>query len=98
MSETVEFNGIVFRRWPNAASRADRYYYAPGKADRQRGIGRLHVEVWKAANGPVPKGWHVHHRDGNYLNNDLGNLEIVQLGRHTAKHEYNRRRRRKTLR
>lgn len=38
---------------------------------------RIHVLVAKAFIGDIPKGYHVHHKDGNKQNNDVNNLEIV---------------------
>lgn len=43
---------------------------------------RVHVEVAKAFIGEIPKGYHVHHKDGNKQNNRVSNLEII----HPAKH------------
>jgi len=87
MSETVVFNGIKFRRYPEAKQRSDRVYFTPGIADKQRGVGRLHEEVWKAAHGPIPADCVIHHADDNPLNNDLANLVAVPAGLH-AKHHH----------
>lgn len=76
-SETVLFNGIKFRRYPDSERRSDRVYFTPGVGDKERGIGRLHQEIWKAANGPIPDGHHVHHKDGDPLNNSIDNLECL---------------------
>jgi len=51
----------------------------------QRGH-RLHQAVWERHNGPIPDGHHVHHRDGNPLNNDIGNLECVSSSEHAREH------------
>ena len=84
--KSVTFNGIRFTRHPNAESRSLRVYYNPPKADRKRGIKALHREVYKAHHGPIPKGYHVHHRDGNPFNNDPANLEAVSRTEHAAHH------------
>lgn len=86
MAETVEFNGVKFRRYPEAKQRADRVYYTPGISDKQRGIGRLHEEIWKAAHGPIPAGSHIHHKDENPLNNKLDNLELLTGAAHMSHH------------
>ncbi|WP_373304934.1 HNH endonuclease signature motif containing protein [Streptomyces noursei] len=85
-SERVVFRGVTFRRYPDSKNWADRWYFTPGVADRQRGVGRLHQEIWKAANGSIPKGHHVHHRDENPLNNDLDNLECLPGREHNHNH------------
>lgn len=85
-SEIIEFNGVKFRRYPDAAQRSDRAYFTPGIADRQRGVGRLHEEIWKAANGPIPTGFHIHHIDGDPLNNSVANLECMARDEHMTHH------------
>ena len=54
------------------------YYQRHGK--------RLHREVWQHHNGPIPKGFHVHHRDGDRTNNDISNLELLRAGEHMRHH------------
>jgi hypothetical protein len=84
--DVVTFKGVKFRRYPDAKQWADRAYFTPGIADRQRGVQRLHQEVWKDANGSIPDGWDVHHKDGDMLNNDPGNLECLPEPEHLAHH------------
>jgi len=45
---------------------------------KRRGKGQvfLHRTVWENANGPIPVGFAVRHKDGNRENNTPGNLEI----------------------
>lgn len=43
---------------------------------------RVHVEVAKAFIGDIPKGYQVHHKDGNKQNNAVTNLEIVSPREH----------------
>lgn len=47
---------------------------------------RLHVYVWEFYNGPVPKGYHVHHKDKNKQNNHISNLEIKEKSEHSRYH------------
>lgn len=71
---TVIFNGIKYYFNVNTG-----YYYDPfGK--------RLHVAVWEVANGPVPKGWIVHHKDMKKTNNELSNLELMSSSVHGRLH------------
>lgn len=85
-SETVVFRGMKFRRYPRAKQSAHRNYFWPGGGDRQRGTGALHVEIWKSLHGKVPRGHHVHHRDGNPLNNAPSNLACVSPKAHRQDH------------
>ena len=39
--------------------------------------------------GPIPKGYIVHHKDGNKLNNCLMNLEILKQSTHRTNHYLN---------
>lgn len=45
---------------------------------------RLHRRIYEDHHGPIPEGWHVHHRDGDKLNNDPANLEAVPADQHTS--------------
>lgn len=85
-AETVVYRGITFRRYPEAKNWAERNYYTPNYHHRRAGVGRLHQEVWKDAHGPIPEGYHVHHRDHNPINNALDNLELLSIADHNAHH------------
>ena len=43
---------------------------------------RLHRYVWEFYNGPIPKGYHIHHKDFNKANNDISNLQLLSLEEH----------------
>ena len=47
---------------------------------------RLHRVVWEFYHGPVPKGYHVHHMDGNRANNQIENLECIPAEKHESDH------------
>ena len=47
---------------------------------------RAHVWVWKYHHTSIPKGWHVHHKDGNKSNNCLSNLTILNVSDHVKHH------------
>lgn len=86
MVDTVTFNGIKFRRYPESENRTARVYYTPGIADKMRGVGRLHEEVWRDRNGPIQSGCVIHHADGNPLNNEPDNLVCLTASDHSALH------------
>lgn len=54
------------------------YYQHNGK--------RLHRAVWKFHNGDIPKGYHIHHKDGDRSNNNIENLELINGREHLARH------------
>ena len=85
-SETIIYNGIRFRRYPESPNWADRVYYTPGIGHRKRGVGRLHQEIWKAHHGEIPAGFHVHHADHDPLNNEPENLVLLSGDEHHSHH------------
>jgi hypothetical protein len=66
------FNGIKFYRHGD--------YYKNHK------YGRLHVYIWKYFNGVIEKGYHVHHKDENKMNNDITNLILLSNVEHGRLH------------
>jgi hypothetical protein len=46
----------------------------------------VHIYIWESAYGPVPSGYHVHHRDGRSTNNCLENLALMSGPDHIAYH------------
>lgn len=46
----------------------------------------LHRYVWEQENGPIPRGWHVHHKDHDRSNNDPDNLVAMPAGKHMEYH------------
>lgn len=69
-----EFNGKIYRRY-----KGERYF--------TRHTDKLHRVVWEYYNGPIPEGYHVHHKDGDPSHNDIGNLELVKGSEHLHKHQ-----------
>lgn len=69
------FDGLKF-------TRDDRTGYYLNSTIRKR----LHRYVWEYFNGPIPKGYHVHHRDGDKGNNHINNLVIVKHSKHVTLH------------
>jgi hypothetical protein len=78
--ETVIFNGVKYRRYAKSP------YFIPGVADTRNGAQALHRDIWRAANSEIPAGHDIHHRDGNPLNNDLANLQLMTVADHQALH------------
>lgn len=79
-SITVRYNGELFRRYPDSEVSNIRDYFRS-----QRGR-YLHRVKWETEVGPIPDGYHVHHRDGDPTNNDLSNLECISAKEHASEH------------
>lgn len=84
--EEVVFNGIVFRRYPDSKRMEDRRYFKPSGMHVKRGVRALHREIWMAHHGPIPEGWHVHHKNGDTGDNRIENLACMPRSEHLAYH------------
>lgn len=83
-TEFIVFNGITYTRRPG------KKYYKTNRWDKQRKkyyAEALHQAVWKLHRGPVPAGCDIHHKDGDYNNNDIGNLEPISRSDHAKLHD-----------
>lgn len=78
--KTAFFDGYRFRRDAKTG------YYLANKATYNGKRERLHVYVWRYFNGPVPEGYHVHHKDENKWNNDIENLTCIPKFDHSSLH------------
>jgi hypothetical protein len=66
----------------------ERYLKSPGSKYyiREQGRKSIHRQMWIDVHGPVPDGYHIHHKDFNPDNNTLENLEPVRYDAHEAMH------------
>ena len=80
-------DGIIFRRYPESERSVHKNYFSssPEKCFGYK-TKRLHRYIWEKYNGEIPKGFHIHHKDGNPLNNSLDNLECLSSKEHNKKH------------
>lgn len=46
----------------------------------------LHRLIYEEVHGKIPDGYHVHHKDGNKLNNSIDNLELLEKRKHHSLH------------
>lgn len=46
----------------------------------------VYVLAWEAFNGPIPKGYVIHHIDFNPLNNYIGNMVVMTRAEHVKLH------------
>lgn len=80
------------RRTGNAANKKQTVatvgYLVVGLWHKNRGrVCYVHALVAEAFHGPIPKGWSVNHKNGNKLDNSVGNLEYVTLAEN-ARHAW----------
>ena len=47
---------------------------------------RYYRYIWEINNGPIPKGIHIHHIDGNHNNHSIDNLAMVTPSEHHRWH------------
>lgn len=75
----IRRNGRLFSVVPHRAEELHRQGYLRLRVRDADGVARAlaHRVVWVLANGPIPCGLQVNHRDGRKDNNDLSNLELV---------------------
>ena len=73
------FNGFKF-------TRDDKTGYYLNSSIRKR----IHRYIWEYCNGEIPKGMHVHHKDGDKSNNDICNFEILNPHKHQSIHTNDR--------
>lgn len=59
------------------------HIYHDGHMRNTRG---LHQRIWNYFYGEVPNGYQIHHVDGNKLNNDISNLQIMTISEHQHHH------------
>lgn len=85
--EVIEFGGYRFTRYPESVERSSRVYFSGWIAiDGKRIKMRLHQYIWTLNFGKIPAGHHIHHKDGNPLNNDISNLECLRGAEHLSEH------------
>lgn len=47
----------------------------------------IHRIIWECVNGEIPKGYEIHHIDGNTMNNSIYNLQIIDSFTHNSMHK-----------
>lgn len=83
-TEVTEFNGLRYTRRPG------KRYFKTNTWDKvnKKYVPRfLHRDVWIFYNGPIPEGHDIHHKDENWDNNDISNLECLSRTEHNRTHD-----------
>lgn len=73
------YNGFSFRR----DKRTNYYLSSRAIGERRK---RLHVYIWEQEKGEIPKGFQVHHIDGNKFNNCVENYSLLSASKHSESH------------
>jgi hypothetical protein len=60
--------------------------YVVWKEDGKQRRQLAHRWIWEQEHGPIPGGYHIHHKDHDQLNNDLANLQLIEAGEHWKHH------------
>ena len=77
MREEQTIDGFTFYRDPKT-----KYFLGAVNGKRMR----LHQYIWVRENGPIPKGYDVHHIDFNKENNSIDNLTLLTRSEHHSLH------------
>ena len=79
---TVQYGGKKWTRYPDSDRRTHRVYYQRHEKWKDAPV-FLHRRIYEDNFGPIPKGWHIHHKDGNTENNSPENLEALSPSEHS---------------
>lgn len=82
MRDYVEYDGEKF--WIQTSGR----YYQSGRKNSKERL--LHRRIWMDQFGPIPEGFAVHHKDHNWRNNKISNLELMPVAQHAREHKIHR--------
>ena len=83
--ETVVYRGKKYHRYPLSKRRQLRVYFWRHDKWKSPPIA-LHRQIWVDAFGDVPKGFIIHHKNEDPLDNSLENLAAVSPSEHTREH------------
>lgn len=84
MAEVAVYKGEKYRRYPETCIGSSKSYFTKYIGNGRRES--LHVAIYRDNCGDIPEGFHVHHKDGNPLNNDISNLECLDGREHCRAH------------
>lgn len=79
----IKYNGVVWTRYPESNRRQLRVYYWH-HSSWKKSPEALHRQLYKDFVGPIPAGYHIHHKDSNPENNSITNLECMPGKQHAG--------------
>ena len=80
LAEKITYGSRIYLRYPESPHPSTSKYF------RSSGKRILHRDVWSDQYGPIPKGYHIHHIDGDTTNNHISNLECLSRSQHRKHH------------
>jgi len=83
--DIILYKGKRYTRNPESTRRQHRVYYWRHDKWKEPPF-PLHRQIWIDSFGVIPKGFHIHHKDGNTLNNLISNLECISASAHGKEH------------
>ena len=86
----ADLERLIYRGTTYWVQKTGRYFQSREPVNGER---MLHRRVWVERNGPIPPGHEVHHRDGDWRNNEISNLEAMLPADHDRLHAAERSRR-----
>ena len=80
---TIEYKGVKYHRYPDSKRRQLRVYYQHHGKWKEPPV-FLHRKIYEDNFGPIPVGYHIHHKDGNTENNSPDNLQALPASIHAS--------------
>src|ERR1035437_715100 len=83
--EIINYGGFNFTRYPNSKNKTNRVYFSGWifyKGEIKKTY--LHRFKWTIERGEIPKGFHIHHKDGDTINNEIDNYECMEGRAHLS--------------
>lgn len=78
-------NELLHTPWGNSKVNTTGYYEISSTKEGNRGK-RLHRLIFEKFYGEIPKGYVIHHKNGNKLDNCILNLQLMKLNTHSKYH------------
>lgn len=58
----------------------------PATSIHRRNARKTARRLWERTRGLIPRGFHIHHKDGDFTNNVIANLEVLSPSDHVQRH------------
>lgn len=83
--ETINYNGKNYHRHPESERAQHRNYFWRHDKWKESPVA-LHRQIYEDVYGSIPPKHHIHHKDGDFSNNSIENLECIAAGEHRKRH------------